>query len=182
MKEHPDTNVVEMDCVEGKKGGSRVILTFTLRNYHLMFMVHLEYQDQECVLKVFVWLKTVHRKQPLKLFIRYPHGWRFRILCPERDGDIFPSSKATDGKCPYHISEILLLNFTFNCSITCSERTCLAPITIIPCSLPLQASTSGRSNKIPSFSYSKLVNKRNMSPSLSSYQMVAFASLTCQII
>ena len=81
MKEHPDTNVVEMDCVEGKKGGSRVILTFTLRNYHLMFMVHLEYQDQECVLKVFVWLKTVHRKKPLKLFIRYPHGWRFRILC-----------------------------------------------------------------------------------------------------
>ena len=59
MKEHPDTNVVEMDCVEGKKGESRVILTFTLRNYHLMFMFHLEYQDQECVLKVFVWLKTV---------------------------------------------------------------------------------------------------------------------------
>ncbi|ENY98956.1 hypothetical protein HMPREF1093_00166 [Hungatella hathewayi 12489931] len=67
MKEHPDTNVVEMDCVEGKKGESRVILTFTLRNYHLMFMFHLEYQDQECVLKVFVWLKTVHRKKPLKL-------------------------------------------------------------------------------------------------------------------
>ena len=34
MKEHPDTNVVEMDCVEGKKGESRSILTFTFRNWH----------------------------------------------------------------------------------------------------------------------------------------------------
>ena len=68
MKEHPDTNAMEMDCVEGKKGESRVILTFTLRNYHLMLMFHLEYQDQECVLKVFVWLKTVHSKKPLEPF------------------------------------------------------------------------------------------------------------------
>ena len=59
MKEHPDTNVVEMDCVEGKKGESRSILTFTFRNCNLMLMFLLEYQDQECVLEVFVWLETV---------------------------------------------------------------------------------------------------------------------------
>mgnify|MGYP000594532039 FL=1 len=52
MKDHPDINVVEMDCVEGKKGESRALLTFTFRNCNLM----LEYQDQECVLEVFVWL------------------------------------------------------------------------------------------------------------------------------
>ena len=38
MKEHPDTNVVEMDCVEGKKGESRSILTFTFRNCNLCLL------------------------------------------------------------------------------------------------------------------------------------------------
>ena len=38
IKEHPDTNVVEMDCVEGKKGESKAILTFTFRNCNLMLM------------------------------------------------------------------------------------------------------------------------------------------------
>ena len=59
IKEHPDINVVEMDCVEGKKGESKAILTFTFRNCNLMLMFLLEYQDQECVLEVFVWLETV---------------------------------------------------------------------------------------------------------------------------
>ena len=59
LKDHPDTNVVEMDCVEGKKGESRALLTFTFRNCNLMLMFLLEYQDQECVLEVFVWLETV---------------------------------------------------------------------------------------------------------------------------
>lgn len=59
MKDHPDINVVEMDCVEGKKGESRALLTFTFRNCNLMLMFLLEYQDQECVLEVFVWLETV---------------------------------------------------------------------------------------------------------------------------
>ena len=65
-KQHPDTNVVEMDCVEGKKGESRAILTFTFRNCHLMLMFLLEYQDQECVLEVFVWLETVLGKEAFK--------------------------------------------------------------------------------------------------------------------
>ena len=66
MKEHPDTNVVEMDCVEGKKGESRSILTFTFRNCNLMLMFLLEYQDQECVLEVFVWLETVLGQEAFK--------------------------------------------------------------------------------------------------------------------
>ncbi len=59
MKEHSDTNVVEIDCVEGKKGESRALLTFTFRNYNLMLIFLLEHQDQECVLEVFIWLETV---------------------------------------------------------------------------------------------------------------------------
>ncbi len=51
--------VVEMDCVEGMKGESCALLTFTFRNCNLMLMFLLEYQDQECVLEVFVWLETV---------------------------------------------------------------------------------------------------------------------------
>ena len=66
MKEHPDTNVVEMDCVEGKKDESRAILTFTFRNCNLMLMFLLEYQDQECVLEVFVWPETVLGKEAFK--------------------------------------------------------------------------------------------------------------------
>lgn len=38
IKDHPGTNVVEMDCVEEKKGESRAILTFTFRNCDLMLM------------------------------------------------------------------------------------------------------------------------------------------------
>lgn len=55
-----------MDCVEGKKGENRAILTFTFRNCNLMLMFLLEYQDQECVLEVFVWLETVLGKEAFK--------------------------------------------------------------------------------------------------------------------
>lgn len=53
MKVHPDANVVEMDCVEGKKGEEKVVLTLTFRSCNLMLMFLLERQSQECVLKVF---------------------------------------------------------------------------------------------------------------------------------
>lgn len=66
MKDHPGINVVEMDCVESKKGESRALLTFTFRNCNLMLMFLLEHQDQECVLEVFVWLETVLGKEAFK--------------------------------------------------------------------------------------------------------------------
>lgn len=69
MKEHPDANAVEMDCVESKEGEHRALLTFTFRNCNLMLMFLLEYQDQECVLEVFIWLETVLGKAKFrKLF------------------------------------------------------------------------------------------------------------------
>lgn len=63
MKEHPDTNVVEMDCVEGKKTDKKTLLTLTFRNCNLMLMFLLENQDQECVLEVFTWLESVLGKK-----------------------------------------------------------------------------------------------------------------------
>lgn len=58
MKEHPDALVVEMDCVEGTKGG-KVLLTLTFRNCNLMLIFLLEHQNQECVSEAFVLLETV---------------------------------------------------------------------------------------------------------------------------
>ena len=52
--------------MEGKKGESKAILTFTFRNCNLMLMFLLEYQDQECVLEVFVWLETVLGQEAFK--------------------------------------------------------------------------------------------------------------------
>ncbi|MDD3360328.1 MAG: IS30 family transposase [Hespellia sp.] len=66
MKEHPDTNVVEMDCVEGKQCESPTILTFTFRNCNLMLMFLMENQDQECVLEVFIWFETVLGQEAFK--------------------------------------------------------------------------------------------------------------------
>ena len=58
IKEHTDANVVEMDCVEGMKGESKTLLTFTFRNCNLMLIFLLEHQDQKCVLEVFNRLET----------------------------------------------------------------------------------------------------------------------------
>lgn len=66
MKEHPGTNVVEMDCVEGRKGESRAILTLTFRNCTLMPMFLLERQNQECVLEVFDRLENRMGKEAFK--------------------------------------------------------------------------------------------------------------------
>ena len=65
IKNHPDTSVVEMDCVEGTKGG-KVLLTLFFRNCSLMLIFLLENQDQECVLEIFVWLETVLGQEAFK--------------------------------------------------------------------------------------------------------------------
>ena len=57
IQQHPDTLVVEMDCVEGTSGDDKALLTFVWRNCNLMLIFLLENQDQECVSEVFVWLE-----------------------------------------------------------------------------------------------------------------------------
>lgn len=59
LQKHPETIVVEMDCVEGAAGDEKTLLTFVWRNCNLMLIFLLENQDQECVSEIFVWLETV---------------------------------------------------------------------------------------------------------------------------
>ncbi len=52
MADHPETNVVEMDTVEGTKGGP-VLLTMLFRSCNFMPMFLLERNTQECVCQIF---------------------------------------------------------------------------------------------------------------------------------
>lgn len=57
MKKHPNTNVVQMDTVEGsKKDGSKVLLTMLFCNCSLMLAFLLEDKSPASVIKVFDWL------------------------------------------------------------------------------------------------------------------------------
>lgn len=55
LQEFPDTQVVEMDTVEGQKGG-KVLLTLLFRSCSLMLAFLLEEKSQECVKDVFYYL------------------------------------------------------------------------------------------------------------------------------
>lgn len=52
MEAHPETNVVEMDTVEGTRSGP-VLLTMLFRNCNFMLIFLLERNTQECVCQVF---------------------------------------------------------------------------------------------------------------------------------
>ena len=58
LLDNPDTQVVEMDTVEGKKGG-KVLLTMLFRNSKLMLAFVLDDKTSNSVLKVFNWLEAI---------------------------------------------------------------------------------------------------------------------------
>jgi transposase, IS30 family len=58
LKEYPSTSVVEMDTVEGTKGG-KVLLTLMFRNCSLMLAFLLESKTQEEVKRVFDYLSNM---------------------------------------------------------------------------------------------------------------------------
>ena len=58
LLENPDTQVVEMDTVEGKKGG-KVLLTMLFRNSKLMLAFLLKDKTSNSVLSVFNWLESI---------------------------------------------------------------------------------------------------------------------------
>ena len=58
LKDNPDTHIVEMDTVEGKKGG-KVLLTVLFRNSKLMLAFILDDKTSNYILKVFNWLETI---------------------------------------------------------------------------------------------------------------------------
>lgn len=58
LLEKPDTQVVEMDTVEGKKGG-KVLLTMFFRNSKLMLAFLLKDKTSNSVLSIFNWLESI---------------------------------------------------------------------------------------------------------------------------
>lgn len=58
LLDNPDTQVVEMDTVEGKKGG-KVLLTMLFRNSKLMLAFVLDDKTSNSVLKVFNYLEAI---------------------------------------------------------------------------------------------------------------------------
>lgn len=58
LVENPDTQVVEMDTVEGKKGG-KVLLTMLFRNSKLMLAFLLNDKTSNSVLKAFNWIESI---------------------------------------------------------------------------------------------------------------------------
>ena len=57
LKNTPRIGVVEMDCVEGRKGG-KVMLTMFFRSYDLLLIFLLDSHTQQEVLRVFDWLES----------------------------------------------------------------------------------------------------------------------------
>lgn len=58
IKEHPDTPIVEMDSVEGKKGG-KVLLTIHFVNYSFMLAFIREHNDAQSVIDIFNHLQDI---------------------------------------------------------------------------------------------------------------------------
>lgn len=58
IQENPDISIVEMDTVEGKKGG-KVLLTMLFRNSKLMLAFLLNDKTSNSVLKIFNWLESI---------------------------------------------------------------------------------------------------------------------------
>lgn len=58
LLDNPDTSVVEMDTVEGKKGG-KLLLTMLFRNSKLMLAFILNDKTSNSVLKIFNWLESI---------------------------------------------------------------------------------------------------------------------------
>ena len=57
LEEYPDTNVVELDVVEGAGGKSeKVLLTMLFRNCNLMLIFLLEADNRKNIREVFLWL------------------------------------------------------------------------------------------------------------------------------
>lgn len=88
---HPDYSVVEMDTVEGIKGG-KCFLTFGFRKYNLLLIYLLEEQTTECVLEVFQELKKVLGKNLFKKL--------FRIILTDNGSEFFKPDEieTIDGK------------------------------------------------------------------------------------
>lgn len=92
---HPYASIVEMDTVEGIKGG-KVFLTMLFRNYNFMLIFLMESKTMECVEKVFINIrKTIGNDEFKRLF---------EVILTDNGSEFFnPISIETD----YETGEIL---------------------------------------------------------------------------
>lgn len=92
---HPYASIVEMDTVEGIKGG-KVFLTLLFRNYNFMLIFLMESKTMECVEKVFIDIrKTIGNDEFKRLF---------EVILTDNGSEFFnPISIETD----YETGEIL---------------------------------------------------------------------------
>lgn len=65
METHPETNVVEMDTVEGTRSGP-VLLTMLFRNCNFMLIFLLKHNTQQCVCQVFEGIERVLGTQTMQ--------------------------------------------------------------------------------------------------------------------
>lgn len=112
IKEHPDTPVVEMDSVEGKKGG-KVLLTIHFVNCSFMLAFIREHNDAQSVIDIFNWLQSILGIDKFKeLFViiltdngsefSNPNEIEFDLNTGEKRTQIFychPSSPFEKGSC-----------------------------------------------------------------------------------
>ena len=112
IKEHPDTPVVEMDSVEGKKGG-KVLLTIHFVNCSFMLAFIREHNDAQSVIDIFNWLQSrlgIDKFKELFVIILTDNGSEFSnpteiefdLITREKRTQIFychPSSPFEKGSC-----------------------------------------------------------------------------------
>ena len=112
IKEHPDTPVVEMDSVEGKKGG-KVLLTIHFVNCSFMLAFIREHNDAQSVIDIFNWLQSllgIDKFKELFVLILTDNGSEFSnpteiefdLTTGEKRTQIFychPSSPFEKGSC-----------------------------------------------------------------------------------
>jgi IS30 family transposase len=80
MEEHKNVEVVEMDTVEGTKGG-KVFLTIMFRNRKFMIMYLMEHKNMECVENAF---KDIREKLGLELYKKL-----FEVILTDNGSEFF---------------------------------------------------------------------------------------------
>ena len=105
---HPYASVVEMDTVEGNKGG-KVLLTLLFRQYNFMLIFLMNKKTMECVEKVFIYIRSIIGND---LFQKI-----FEIILTDNGKEFFnPISIETD----YQTGEVL--SHVFYCNPSASYQ------------------------------------------------------------
>ena len=95
---HPDSSIVEMDTVEGIKGG-KVFLTLLFRQSNFMLIFLMENKTMECVEKVFVTIRKLIGNKEFKRI--------FEIILTDNGSEFFnPISIETDYQTGEELSHI----------------------------------------------------------------------------